>query len=298
MPLGPRQFIENRIGELAGELEVLFESAREHARREQSEQLNQAVRRLRIAPDPEELCATLADAASHLATGALLFRIAGGLATSDRMTIPLSDAPALSAAAGSTDPLIVAASAAEISEPLLDFLGEDPGARVTFFPVSCRDTISAVLFCWGPVQLAALELLTQVAGATWGNMHAPPELVAIAPAAAPAEPEAPEEPARPSIAWEDLPPEDQSMHLRAQRFARVQAAELRLYHSDVVQIGRTRRNLYEALRQPIDDVRRSFRTRFFDPCPSMVDYLHLELIRTLANDDPDLFGTSYPGPLV
>jgi hypothetical protein len=30
----------------------------------------------------------------------------------------------------------------------------------------------------------------------------------------------------------------------------------------------------------------------------MVDYLHLELTRTLANEDPDLLGSTYPGPLV
>jgi hypothetical protein len=40
------------------------------------------------------------------------------------------------------------------------------------------------------------------------------------------------------------------------------------------------------------------RTQFFTPCASMVDYLHLELARTLAYDDADLLGTTYPGPLV
>jgi hypothetical protein len=30
----------------------------------------------------------------------------------------------------------------------------------------------------------------------------------------------------------------------------------------------------------------------------MVDYLHLELVQTLANDDPDLLGNNYPGPMV
>jgi hypothetical protein len=86
--------------------------------------------------------------------------------------------------------------------------------------------------------------------------------------------------------------------LRAQRFARVQVAEMRLFHAEVVQVGRSRRNLYEALRQPIEDARQAFRARFFTGCPSMVDYLHLELTRTLANDDPDLLGSTYPGPLV
>jgi hypothetical protein len=30
----------------------------------------------------------------------------------------------------------------------------------------------------------------------------------------------------------------------------------------------------------------------------MVDYLHPELVRTLANDDVELLGSDYPGPLV
>ena len=30
---------------------------------------------------------------------------------------------------------------------------------------------------------------------------------------------------------------------------------------------------------------------------SMVDYFHLELVHTLANDDPALLGQDYPGPL-
>jgi hypothetical protein len=28
-----------------------------------------------------------------------------------------------------------------------------------------------------------------------------------------------------------------------------------------------------------------------------VDYLHLELVRTLANDEVELLGQEYPGPL-
>jgi hypothetical protein len=30
----------------------------------------------------------------------------------------------------------------------------------------------------------------------------------------------------------------------------------------------------------------------------MVDYLHLEMVRSLADDDAILLGPSYPGPLV
>jgi hypothetical protein len=30
----------------------------------------------------------------------------------------------------------------------------------------------------------------------------------------------------------------------------------------------------------------------------MVDYLHLEMVHTLANDDAELLGKDYPGPLL
>jgi pyruvate/2-oxoglutarate dehydrogenase complex dihydrolipoamide acyltransferase (E2) component len=294
MPFGPRQLLEHRISEISTELELLFEGACDHARREQAEQLNQAVRRLRIAPDPGELCATLADAAARLASGTILFRVAEGTATSDRIELPLGDAPALAAAAESQDPLIAAATPGEVSAPLVELLGHTPDMRVSILPVVAGEKVAALVYCWGTVQVAALELLAQVASAVWSAIPVPPpRLVSIAMAADP-----PPVQAKPAAAWQELPPAEQQIHLRAQRFARVQAAEMRLYHAEVVQVARGRRNLYEALRQPIDDARQAFRTRFFAGCPSMVDYLHLELTRTLANDDPDLLGSTYPGPLV
>jgi hypothetical protein len=294
MPFGPRQLLEHRISEISTELELLFEGACDHARREQAEQLNQAVRRLRIAPDPGELCATLEDAAARLASGTILFRVAEGAATSDRIEVPLGDAPALAAAAESQDPLIAAATPGEVSAPLVELLGHTPDMRVSILPVVAGEKVAALVYCWGTVQVAALELLAQVASAVWSAIPVPPpRLVSIAMAADP-----PPVQAKPAAAWQELPPAEQQIHLRAQRFARVQAAEMRLYHAEVVQVARGRRNLYAALRQPIDDARQAFRTRFFASCPSMVDYLHLELTRTLANDDPDLLGSTYPGPLV
>ncbi|MCX6630654.1 MAG: hypothetical protein NTW28_23810 [Candidatus Solibacter sp.] len=294
MPSGPRQLLEHRIAEISTELEVLFEGACDHARLEQAEQLNQAVRRLRIAPDPAELCATLADAAARLAGGAILFRVDEATAISDRIHIPLGDAPALAAAAQSLDPLIAAALPGEVSAPLVELLAHTPDSRVFIFPVAARERVAALVYCWGPAQVAALELLAQVASAVWSAIPVPPpQLVGIASAAGP-----PPVQVKPAAAWQELPLAEQQIHLRAQRFARVQAAEMRLFHADVVLVGRSRRDLYEALRQPIDDARQVFRAQIFAACPSMVDYLHLELTRTLANDDPDLFGSTYPGPLV
>jgi hypothetical protein len=72
---------------------------------------------------------------------------------------------------------------------------------------------------------------------------------------------------------------------------------MRLYQSDAVKAGRAREDLYAALQDTIDEARETFRRDFLMASPTMVDYLHLELLRTLANDNPAWLGANYPGPL-
>lgn len=291
-----RQLIENRLSQLTAETESLFAEARERARRELADQLNQAVRRIRQATNLDELAATLRDAAGLFASGAIVLRVTGDVAAAELLEVVLDSAPALRGAMETRDPVIAAATAGELSQPLLDLIGQPADGRVFIFPIVVRDRVPGLLCAWGGVQGSSVELLAQSAAASWSAAEPPPapapDLVTISPAPA-------SEPARkPSADWESLPVEEQRTHLRAQRFARVQVAEIRLFSTDAVHSGREKRDLYESLRQPIDTAREAFRTRFFTACPSMVDYLHLELVRTLANDDPELLGHNYPGPLV
>ncbi|SPF56784.1 conserved hypothetical protein [Candidatus Sulfopaludibacter sp. SbA4] len=307
-----RQILELRISQLSAEMEGLFAEARERGRRESADQLNQAVRRIRQSADIEELRAILLDTASAFSTGAALFRIEGQAAIGERirgvpeeaaetfrgLEVPLASAAALSGAVESRDPVIAVSSEGEVSTEMVRLAGHRPDGRVSIFPVVVRERVPALVYAWGTAQGSALELLSQVAAAVWSEISvppapaAPPELVHIEPAPAPAP-----APAPPASAWEQLPPGEQEIHLRAQRFARVRAAELRLDQVDAVQWGRTRHDIYGALREPIDAARAAFRKSFFAPCASMVDYLHLELLRTLANDDAELLGRDYPGPM-
>jgi hypothetical protein len=297
------QILEGRLSQLSLEVDGLFAEARDRARREFADQLNQAVRRIRQAADPGELGATLLDAAGAMASGAAWFRITGEDARGERirgvpeeaaeafrtLEIPLSSAAALASAVESRDPVIAATTPREVSEDLAKLLGHSPEGRASIFPLVLRDRVPALLYAWGSVQGPAVELLTQVAAAAWTAMPEPPEpeLVTIQPAPPP-----------PASAWDRLPPEEQRIHLRAQRFARVETAEMRLFQGDAVRAGRAGRDLYDTLRNSIDAAREAFRLSFFAPCSSMVDYLHLELVHTLANDDPDLLGNNYPGPMV
>jgi DNA gyrase/topoisomerase IV subunit B len=310
-PTSPlRRLLEDRFTELSSAADELYRDARERARRETAEQLNQAARRMRQAADAEELAMTLADAASRFADGAAVFRIEGDAAQGLRirgvsetaaerfqsLRIPLSAAAALGEAAATREPVTAAASPAEVSAEMIELAGHGAEGRVSIFPLHDRERVPAVLYCWGAVQTAGAELLAELAAAVWAAM-APPraepaQLVQIA-----AAPE-PEPAARKRKDWDELPAEEQQAHLKAQRFARVRTAELRLRESHAVQTGRARRDIYGALRRPIDTAREEFRAAFCAACPSMVDYLHAELVRSLANDDVELLGKDYPGPVV
>jgi hypothetical protein len=85
--------------------------------------------------------------------------------------------------------------------------------------------------------------------------------------------------------------------LSAQRFAKVKIAEIQLYQAPAVKAGRAARDLYGSLRPHIDAARQAFEERFLKPGHQIADYLHAELVRTLANDDATLLGPGYPGPL-
>jgi GAF domain len=296
------RLFENRFASLAAEVEQLLADAREHGRSECAERLNQAARRIRQSADLEQLCALLVDAAGDFAPGAALFRIHGDTAKGERirgvseecaehfqeLEIPLEAAPALAGAVESRDPVTTVTSPAEVSARLVALAGHAPDGRATIFPVVANDRVPALVYAWGTVPGPAIELLAQMAGAVWNALLPPPApeppLVRIAPA--------------PASAWQSLSPAEQQIHLRAQRFARVHVAGMRLYEPDAVQTGRAQRNLYESLRNQIDSGREQFHKDFFERCPSMVDYFHLELVRTLANDDAEMLGNDYPGPMV
>jgi hypothetical protein len=283
------------LKKFAVEAESICAEMRNRARSEVAAQLNQAVRRIRQSRTREELAEIAADTASSFAEGAAWFRIEDGAARSEKLelTLALTDAAALKGAVETREPVIALASGSEVSQQLVERFSHTSESRASVYPILAGDKPAALLYTWTDAgassQHSALELLAQCASAAWQALEPPPPpapLVSIAPATKPANP------------WEALSLQDQQSHLRAQRYARVQVAEMRLRNAAAVQSGRLRRNLYNSLRDPIDAARNAFRKEFFAKCPSMVDYLHLELTRTLANDDADVLGKEYPGPMV
>ncbi len=297
------------------------ELAASNARLKLSEQLSQIARRLDLAEDLGAWTAAVLDGALAVAPRAFLFSLLSGelvfegfrapegeeFPALDGLKMPLESAPAVKGAADSMDTVIAMANPGEISETLVAALALDESCRLSLLPIVTERTgkerkVSAVLAIPGhevPANVSVLELLTTIAGLSLEVRQAEQKvakggvghLLGIAPDS---EPRVPVN-VVPDLA--KLPRDEQETHARAQRFARVRVAEMRLYRAQAVKEGRDDHNLFEALRKEIEQGREQFSNDFLST-PTMIDYFHVELVRTLANDDASLLGPDYPGPLV
>jgi len=310
---------------LFSELEQLFQSETEArvstsvqaAERALAEHLNQSVRRLRQAAAFPEIAAILCDASAPFANACAVFRISENAVAGERLRgaateaaesfreirFAASEAAAFAGAIESREPVVALCSAMEVSPAVVGAFAHAPGDKAHLFPLTVDQATVGMLYAAGTVESAALELLAQAAAAVmearqrkWDRPPGlspsglSPDLVRIEPASA--------APASPAPDWDELSAADRHLHLRAQRFARVKVAEMRLYRPDAVKAGRAQQDLYSALQDAIDEGRESFRQTFLTATPTMVDYFHLELVRTLANDNPAWLGGEYPGRLV
>jgi hypothetical protein len=289
-----RIFEERLTALTAGVVQAVVESLA-GARREITSKLNQSVRRLRTARSEEQWSKAIVDATQGFADRAALFLVrncslhlasARNISGAEQMpATPIGSAPAFANAVQSQDTVVALRTRSEMSEAIARWAGEDAARKFCLVPIVAKAQVLALLYADAKdhtLETNSLELLATVAGAvienrTWGD-SAQPTLVKIA---APA-----------------IHQVDHDLHLKAQRFGRNQVAEMRLYKSQNVKIGRAARNLYTSLKAEIDSARETFRRDFLSAPGGMVDYLHLELVRTLANDDVELLGSDYPGPLV
>jgi hypothetical protein len=284
---------EERLAALsAGVVQAVAETV-VSVRHELTEKLNQSVRRLRTSKSQREWGQAIVDATQAFADRAGLFLLrdsslellaARNISNSDRVpATPLDSAPAFRAAALSKDTVVALRIKSEMSEAIATWAGDDPARKFYAFPITAKDRVLALLYADSDhqVETNGLELLATVAGSVIESRSfgadARPALV--------------------SIGAPIMTSEEQDLHLKAQRFARTTVAEIRLYKSEDVKNGRAGHDLYSSLKVEIDSAREAFGRDFLSAAGTMVDYLHQELVRTLANDDVQLLGPDYPGPL-
>jgi hypothetical protein len=89
---------------------------------------------------------------------------------------------------------------------------------------------------------------------------------------------------------------DQKIHKDAKRFAKLLVSEIELYNKAKVAEGRKNWDLYKRLKSDIDRSRLTFEKRFGKSLSRQVDYFHDELVKILAENDPEVLGPEYPGP--
>ena len=92
--------------------------------------------------------------------------------------------------------------------------------------------------------------------------------------------------------------EEEKIHRDARRFSKLLVSEIELYNRSGVEEGRRNRDLYLRLKKDIDRSRETYEKRFAHTVAKQFDYFYEELVKTLAENDPTLLGSGYPGPTV
>jgi hypothetical protein len=293
---------------LAG-LPSAVEEAIESASRETAEALNQAIRRIAQSPTVSDALAALVDSTPQFCDVATVLSLKDGKAQATRSKgiilaggppFEIAAAPALITLLETKEPVVAASNAGQLSANLAEMLGTPEGLAY-LLPLKVRQEVVAALVAGGKVRAGAMESLCEAASLKLEILLPPPSQSpspqAALPQVTPQQVVQVKEAKREPSAWDSLSPDVQRMHLQAQRFSRVKVAELRLYHAEAVREGRAKSNLYNTLQGEIDRLRSEYEKEFATT-PTMVDYLHLEFLRTLAHDDDRLLGANYPGPLI
>ncbi len=293
-----------------------------HAVRSQvAHELNQFVRRLRQYRTEAEWVSYVLDGAAEFVPYVAVFSLRNntlhlrgrqGFDFPEGLSFPLESAAAFGSAVETKDPVVALRSPGEVGPSLST---QNQADRAHIIPFTNGSRVVAFIFAAGVDHdtLNALELIAGIGSLvlerqsnTALHMHIASGdiemLGGAGPRPAPGAPPGPltfstQRLPSPLPAWADLDEGQRSLHVRAQRFSRVTIAELQLSRPEACRAGRDQANLYVFLKGEIDKARDTYRKQFMT-IPSMVDYLHMEFVRTAAEGDELKLGADYPGQLV
>jgi hypothetical protein len=266
--------------------------------------LNQLLRRLRRYESEADWISTTLDGAAQFASQVALFSVRADklvllgerdLPVAPGLEVPRQSAAAFANAISANDTVVALRTPAEIGDALASL---ESGDRACIVPIANRDRVVSVLFSLSKSEennLDALELIAGLASAVLERNSNTALHAQIQPAAS-GTPAAPVNKTVSLPSWASLGEDQRSQHIRAQRFSRVKVAEMQLHRPEACRQGRDQNNLYLLLRSEIDAARETYRCQFMTSS-TMVDYLHLELVKTAAAGDELKLGAEYPGPL-
>jgi hypothetical protein len=166
-------------------------------------------------------------------------------------------------------------------------------------PLVVKDKVAAVIYAdagtapGGTLDASGLQALTRFA-AVWL------ELAALRKAGGSATEETPQPlpaamaaTAASSAATPAASDEDE-LHKKARRFAKLLVEEIKLYNQPRVEEGRQHKDLYDRLRVDIEKSRSTYDKRYAESPVASANYFTQELIRILADNDVSLMGAGFP----
>jgi hypothetical protein len=96
-----------------------------------------------------------------------------------------------------------------------------------------------------------------------------------------------------------LPPEEQELHRRAFRVAKVSMQDIRMLRPEDVRVGRENKDLCIRLRDDIEKAHKEYDRRFQSIQGHPVDYFYDWMVEILGGGDPQALGEyPYPSPVL
>lgn len=171
--------------------------------------------------------------------------------------------------------------------------------RCLVLPLVVKEKVAAVIYAdggiapGGALDASGLQSLTRFA-AIWL------ELAALRKAGGPAAEEA-SQPVAAAAASAGLTgtaaapvTDEDELHKKARRFAKLLVEEIKLYNQSKVDQGRQRKDLYDRLKVDIEKSRATYEKRYAESAVASADYFNQELVRILADNDVSLMGAGFP----
>jgi len=248
-----------------------------------SAKLNEQFTRMRAAENDRGWCDALLDAVSLFSRRSAFFAIRkdqlwfqgsrGITGENNPPPVDIADAPAFANAVSRRGIIRAGRTAQDLSTPIAAVTGERDEASVDLLPIALPDRVAGVLYTEGAANLAALALIANFAACSLEcrlllEQGAAGRRFRVRTSTGPASPR----------------------DAAARRFARVAVAGIVLHEFDAVRRGRIESSIYTNCAASIDTARGKYRENY----AGLPDYLHQEIVRTLAGNQPELLGTNYP----
>lgn len=166
-------------------------------------------------------------------------------------------------------------------------------------PLVVKDKVAAVIYAdagtvqGGTLDSSGLQALTRFA-AIWLELAALRKAGGTSAAEDAPQPAAAMAASAPASAPASAGSEEDELHKKARRFAKLLVEEIKLYNQPRVEEGRQHKDLYDRLKVDIEKSRSTYDKRYAESAVASADYFTQELIRILADNDATLMGASFP----